>query len=521
MKHATRSTEPPHPATPPAPDASDSGPDGTTHVEVLVIGAGISGVGAGIRLRTAGIHDFMIIEAADTFGGTWRANTYPGCQCDVPSRLYSYSFAPNPDWSHVYADQPEILSYVTGVAERHGLRDRTRFSTRMTDAQWQADQGRWLVRTTGGDYSCRFLIAGAGPWNEPRTPDLPGLEDFEGEVFHSARWNHDLDLTGRRVAVLGTGASAVQFVPEIVDKVARLEVFQRTAQWVLPKPNHAIPAVERRAMRVPRLRAAVAGAEYRAMELLGRGIRDPRRLRAAQALARAHLRRQVRDPGLRAALTPDYTIGCKRILFSNRYYPALTRPHVTVHPTAATRLEGDVLHGADGSRAKADTIVLGTGFHLLDMPLADAVRDDAGRSLADTWKGSPTAYLGTVTAGYPNAFLLLGPGLGTGHSSAFTILESQLSLVIGAIQATRDTPGARVEVRREVQDRYNVELQHALAKTVYNVGGCSSYYLDDNGRNSFSWPWSTDRLRSRVGRFDPRDFTITPATAPHDQEAHA
>ncbi|PPS73373.1 MULTISPECIES: flavin-containing monooxygenase [Streptomyces] len=482
----------------------------STHFEVIVIGAGISGVGAGARLRGAGIRDFLIIEAADDFGGTWRANTYPGCQCDVPSRLYSYSFAPNPDWTRVYAHQPEILSYVRRVADTYRLREHTRFGVRMTEARWQPGPARWLVRSDAGEFTARFLIAGAGPWNEPLVPDVPGLDGFPGEVFHSARWNHDHDLRGKRVAVLGTGASAVQFVPAIAPDVARLHLFQRTAQWVLPKLDHHIPKAERWAMRhLPGVRAAVAGLEYRAMETLGRGFRRPELMRGVQALARGHLRATVRDAELRRKLTPDYTIGCKRILFSNHYYPALNRPNVAVHATAVDAVEGNTVRGADGSAAEVDAVILGTGFRILDTPLAGLVRDGDGRSLADHWQGSPEAYLGTVVTGFPNAFMLLGPGLGTGHSSAFAILEAQLELVLGAVKTAREGKWAALEVRADVQAAYNARLQTALAGTVYNSGGCRSYYLDTNGRNSFSWPWSTGRLRTEVGRFEAKDFTAS------------
>ncbi|MFF4628565.1 flavin-containing monooxygenase [Streptomyces griseorubiginosus] len=489
----------------------------STHVEVLVVGAGISGVGAGARLRAAGVRDFLIVEAAGDFGGTWRANTYPGCQCDVPSRLYSYSFAPNPRWTRVYAHQPEILAYVRRVADTYGLREHTRFGVRVTEARWQPGPARWRVRTDAGEFTARFLIAGAGPWNEPLVPDVPGLDRFPGEVFHSARWNHAYDLRGKRVAVLGTGASAVQFVPRIVPDVARLHLFQRTAQWVLPKPDHHVPRAERWAMgHVPGARAAVAALEYRVMEALGHGFRRPGLMRGVQAVARAHLRATVRDPALRRKLTPDYTIGCKRILFSNHYYPALTRPQVEVHAAAVRAVDGSTVRGADGSCAEVDAIILGTGFHILDSPLAGLVRDGTGRTLADHWQGSPEAYLGTVVAGFPNAFLLLGPGLGTGHSSAFAILEAQLDLVLGAITAARQQSWAAIEVREEVQSAYNARLQAALAGTVYNSGGCRSYYLDANGRNSFSWPWSTGRLRSEVGRFDARDFVLTDDTGVRD-----
>jgi len=482
--------------------------------EVVVVGAGISGIGAAIRLAEAGIGDVVLLEAADDIGGTWRANTYPGCACDVPSRLYAYSFAPNPSWSRTFATQPEVLRYVRGVAEQHGLRGRIRFGTRMEDARWDATEGQWLLTTSRGEMACRFLVAAAGPWNEPNIPAIPGLESFPGPAFHSARWDHGVDLTGRRVAVVGSGASAVQFVPEIQPDVARLHLYQRTAQWVLPKPDHAIPALQRWAMgAVPGLRAGSRGLEYGAMELVGLALRHPRWVGLLQAVGSAYLRAVVRDPDLRAALTPDYTLGCKRLLFSNTYLQSLTRPNVEVHASAVTEVAGSTVRAADGSAAEVDVLVLGTGFRILDMPLADHVRDGAGRSLADHWGGSPEAYLGTLVPGFPNAFLLLGPSLGTGHTSAFAILEAQLDLVTAAITEAREAD-AVLEVRRPVHDEYVAAVQAALPATVYNAGHCRSYYFDRNGRNSFSWPWSTRRLVDEVGTFRRDDVDLSPVPAP-------
>jgi cyclohexanone monooxygenase len=483
------------------------------HHETLIVGGGISGVGAAIRLTQEGLTDFAILEAADDFGGTWRANTYPGCACDVPSRLYSYSFAPNLHWTRAFAGQPEILDYVRYTARAHGLYDRVHFGVRMEDAHWDRAQRLWRLTTTSGEITCRFLVAGAGPWNEPLIPDLPGIESFPGEVFHSARWRHDVDLAGRRVAVLGSGASAVQFVPAIQPEVGALHLFQRTAQWVLPKPDHTLSRAERFAIaRVPGARRAFRQLEYSGLELVGLAIRNPRLITTLQAVGRAYLRTTVKDRGLRAKLTPAYTLGCKRLLFSNNYLQALTQENVAVHAAAVSAIEGPTVVGSDGSRTEVDTIILGTGFHILDMPLADHVHDAHGRSLSDHWAGSPEAYLGTMTTGFPNAFLLLGPSLGTGHTSAFTILEAQLELVLSAIKATRPVAGAVLEVRPEAQAAYVAQVQSALGSTVYNAGGCRSYYFDVNGRNSFSWPWSTARLRRTVGRFVPDDVTITTPT---------
>ncbi|OXM62673.1 flavin-containing monooxygenase [Amycolatopsis vastitatis] len=477
---------------------------------VLVIGAGASGLGAAIRLGQAGIGDLAVLEKAGELGGTWRDNTYPGCACDVPSALYSYSFAPNPEWTRAFAGQAEIRAYLRETAARFGVTEKIRYGVEVTRAQWNERDARWELETSQGPYSTRVLVAGTGPWHEPLIPDLPGLGGFPGEVFHSARWNHGYDLTGQRVAVIGSGASAVQFVPEIVPRVGRLHLFQRTAQWVLPKPDHPVPGVERLLLRrFPALQRALRRAEYGAMETLGFGFRHPWLLRQVQKIGLAHLRLTVRDPALRAALTPDYTLGCKRLLMSNTYYRALTKSTVDVHPTAVRAIEGNRVLGADGSAAEVDAIIFGTGFHILDMPVSARVFDAEGRSLDDHWKGSPQAFAGTTVAGFPNLYLLLGPSLGTGHSSAFMILEAQLKHTVAAVTRTLRADRTSLAVRPEVQEAFNAEVQAALPGTVYQSGGCSSYYTDVNGRNSFSWPFSTGRLRSRVGSFDEADYEIT------------
>ncbi len=477
--------------------------------EVLVIGAGASGLGAAIKLRQSGITGFAVLEKAADLGGTWRDNTYPGCACDVPSALYSYSFAPNPEWTRAFAGQSEIRAYLRDTAERFGVTGHIRFGAEVIRAQWSEVRSRWELETTQGAFTAKILIAGTGPWHEPLIPDLPGLADFPGEVFHSSRWNHDYDLAGKRVAVVGSGASAVQFVPEIQPVVERLHLFQRTAQWVLPKPDHHVPRAERLLLRrFPAVRRALRSAEYAGMEALGLGFRHPWLLRQVQRIGLAHLRLAVRDPALRKALTPDYTLGCKRLLMSNTYYRALTRSTVDVHPTAVREIVANRVIGADGSAAEVDAIIFGTGFHILDMPVAGRVFDGEGRSLDEHWKGSPQAYLGTTVAGFPNLYLLLGPSLGTGHTSAFMILEAQLSYAIGAVEETLRRGWASVRVRPEIQEAFNDEVQAALPGTVYQSGGCSSYYTDVNGRNSFSWPWSTGRLRSMVRDFARSDHLV-------------
>ncbi len=483
--------------------------DGTDH-EVVIIGAGISGIGAAIRLRQLGITDFVVLEQATEIGGTWRANTYPGCACDVPSALYSFSFAPNPEWTRLFAEQPEIHEYIESTAAAHEIPQHIHFGVEMSNSRWSESAQRWTVETSGGTCTAKFVIAAAGPWNEPLIPTLPGLETFAGEVFHSSRWNHDYDLAGKRIAVVGTGASAVQFVPEIQPVVATLHLFQRTAQWVLPKPDRYVPRIARFLMQTaPVAHKALRSIEYAIMESLGLGFRHPWILRMVQLIGRAQLRFQVRDPALRRALTPDYTLGCKRLLMSNTYLPALSQPNVQVHASAVAEIRGDTVVGADGTRSEVDAIIFGTGFHILDMPLATKVFDGAGRSLDEHWQGSPRGYLGSTIAGFPNAFILLGPSLGTGYSSAFMILEAQLDYIAKAITHCRLHGWATLEVRREIQEAFNAEVQDALGSTVYNAGGCASYFFDANGRNSFNWPWSTGALRRRLSKFDPHDYNHT------------
>jgi cation diffusion facilitator CzcD-associated flavoprotein CzcO len=471
--------------------------------EVVVIGAGASGIGAAVRLRQQGVTDFVVLEKGAGIGGTWRDNTYPGCACDVPSRLYSYSFAPNPDWSRVFAAQPEILAYLQDTARHHDLASHVRLGVEVRQARW--DNTRWRLSTSAGDLTARVVIAAAGPWHEPNLPDIPGLAGFDGPVFHSSRWDHGVDLTGRRVAVVGSGASAVQFVPAIAPTVRRLHLFQRTPQWVLPKPDHRVPNLERRLLRNPRALAMLRSAEYRSLEALGFAFRHPRLQPVLKAIAAAHIRAAIRDPALRRAVTPDYPVGCTRPLVANNYYPALTRRNVEVHATGVREIRGNTVTGADGTTAEVDAVILGTGFRILDMPLAARLLDTRGASLADHWQGSPRAYLGTTVAGFPNLFLLLGPSLGT-VSSAFVVIEAQLRHVMQALGHLRASGAVSLAVRESVQEAFNTRVQAALPMTAYQAGGCRSYYVDANGRNSFSWPWSTDRMIELLDRFDPRDY---------------
>jgi cation diffusion facilitator CzcD-associated flavoprotein CzcO len=482
--------------------------------DIVIIGAGFSGLGTAIRLRQQGIEDFVVLERHDDVGGTWWANTYPGCACDVPSHLYSFSFAPNPEWSQTYSPQPEIRAYLQRCAERYDLYRSIRFGTTVTEAAWDDGAGRWTVQTSGGPVSARVLIAGIGPLTEPRIPDLPGLDTFEGAVFHSARWDHDHDVSGERVAAIGTGASAIQFVPAIQPKVAQLHVFQRTAPWVVPHTNRRVSDPERRLYRrLPALQKAVRAGVYAGREVLVLGfVKNPRLMGVPERLARRHMRAQIADPELLERVTPDYTIGCKRILPSNRWYPALGKPNVELVTSPISAVRPHSIVAADGTERDVDTIIFGTGFHVADMPVGEWVRGRDGTRLVDTWKGSPRAHLGCTVAGFPNLFLLLGPNTGLGHNSVIYMLESQINHVMDALRVMRERGAAVAEVKPEVQQAYNRELDAKMAGTVWSTG-CSSWYLDDTGRNPTLWPDWTWRFRLRTRRFDPAEHTLRAASA--------
>ncbi|WP_297767029.1 flavin-containing monooxygenase [uncultured Alcanivorax sp.] len=482
--------------------------------DVLIVGAGISGIGLGIRLQDAGFDNFVILEKAADLGGTWRDNTYPGCACDVPSALYSYSFAQKPDWSRAFAGQTEILDYVRDTANRHNIPGFIRFNQAVERAQWRESKNLWEVQTGDQLYLARTVVACSGYLHEPIIPNIPGLKDFQGKLFHSSRWDHDHDLSGERVAVIGTGASAIQFVPEIQPKVQQLTLFQRTPQWVLPKPDHPIPKIEENFFRLPFTLNAWRKMLYGGFETFGIGFRKPALLRQIQKLGEAHIRLAIKDPALRAKLTPDYTLGCKRVLMSNQYYPALNQANVDVFATGLKEVRGNTLVGQDGSECDVDTIILGTGFFVTEPPIADHIYNDAGESLSNMWQDGMQAYRGTTIAGLPNAFMVLGPNLGIGHNSAFIVIEAQINYILSTLQTMRDQQLSRVEVKADSQRTYNRKVQKDLQGTVWNTGGCSSYYLDKNGFNSVGFPWSTLEMQRLLKDFDPDSYTLTPATQP-------
>lgn len=486
--------------------ATDDLPD---EVDVLIVGVGFGGLAALHRLRKD--HPdlrVLAVERADGPGGVWRANSYPGAACDVPTSLYSLSFADNPDWSHTYGRQSEIKNYADGVAA--GFADRIRYRCEVVRATWNADENRWAVDTSDGTVRTRFMIAAPGALSTPEIPEVEGLSEYSGTVFHTARWDHAHDLTGRKVAVVGSGASAIQVVPEIVDKVAQLVVFQRTPSWVIPRLDRTISAAERALYRrFPTTHRVARRFTWLTHEFHVLAMAHHQKiLRVFRALSMRHLRRQVADPGLRRRLTPNFTIGCKRILISNKWYPALVHPHTTVTGALARLTDSGAL-SADGTEFEVDTVIFATGFTPTTPPLATVIVGREGRRLDEVWDGSPSAYRGVEIPGFPNFFLLYGPNTNLGHSSILLMLEAQAYHIGRALAHVQRRGAARIEVTRPAHDAYIADIDAQLAGTVWNSGGCGSWYFDATGRNSVMWPTYTGTYRHMMSEFVPAHHVLS------------
>lgn len=479
--------------------------------DIAIIGAGFSGIGIAARLRERGFDDLRVFEAREGVGGTWRANHYPGCACDIPSHLYSLSFAPKGDWSRLYAPQAEILEYLEEATDRLGVRDSIRFGAQLANARWDEGDRRWhLAFADGSTHSARVLVSGMGGLTRPSIPNVEGLDEFEGEVFHSAEWRHDVDLDGARVAVIGTGASAIQFVPHVARRAAQVYVHQRTPPWVMPHLDRPIsPLVQRLFTRVPLLRRAMRGFVWGAQEALGTSlIRSRRAMRALEARAVRNIERSIADPELRAKLTPNYRMGCKRILVSNDWYPALAQPHVEVVTDGIARVTPTGVVTADGVEREVDVIVLGTGFRPTDTltPLALHGRD--GSDINESWEAGLAAYRGTTVANLPNFFMLMGPNTGLGHNSQVFMIESQMNYVLSALEQMRAHDVHAIEVRRDVQDSYNANVQRRFAGTVWLTGGCQSWYLDRHGNNTTLWPGLSATFRRELRTCDLDEYEL-------------
>jgi len=479
-------------------------------LDVAVIGTGFSGLGMGVHLLKAGGRRFAIFEKADAVGGTWRENTYPGCACDVPSHLYSFSFAPFPGWSRMYAPQPEIRAYLETVATDFGLRPHIRFGHRVTALTWDEAARLWTVAFAGQPpVRARAVVAGMGGLHVPHVPEIAGLDTFGGIAFHSAQWRHDVDLTAKRVAVIGTGASAIQFVPQIVKTAGQVDVYQRTPPWILPKLDRTIGETEQTLYRMlPLAQWLYRGAIYARNERLALGFLDPKLMKIAETMARDHLAAQAPDPVLRAKLTPDYTVGCKRVLIANDYYPALQQPNAALITDAITRITPTGVVTADGRERPADVLIHGTGFLAMDPHGAVSVTGRGGRTLAEAWAdGTMPSHLGITVAGFPNYFLLMGPNTGLGHNSMVFMIESQIAFVMDALRLLDREGRAALDVTPAAQARFQDWLTQKLTTTVW-ASGCRSWYLNAQGRNVSIWPDFTFRYRARTKRVDRADYEL-------------
>jgi cation diffusion facilitator CzcD-associated flavoprotein CzcO len=484
------------------------------HVHTFVVGAGFAGLCMAIKLQENGGPDFLVAERGSDVGGTWRDNTYPGAACDVPSQLYSFSFAPNPAWSRSFSPQPEIQAYIQRVAEQSGVLDRFRFDTELEDARWDDDAQLWHVRTSTGRLTADVLVSAAGALSDAKLPDIDGIDSFQGEVFHSSRWRHDYDLAGKRVAVIGTGASAIQIVPEIAGKVAHLDVYQRTAPHIIPRRDRAYTRLEKLAFKhVPGVQKAYRTAIYWAREsFVPAFVVDPRIAAPAKKAAMANIHKGISDPELRAKVTPDFELGCKRVLISNDWYPALDRDDVDLVTDRISKITPGAVVTVDGTEREIDVLIVATGFLATDLPIGRHIHGRNGESLADHFRQhGMQAYKGATVHGFPNLFFIVGPNTGLGHSSMVFMIESQVAYAVDALRKMRTGQIAAVEPTPEAQQAWNDDLQRRMKRTVWNTGGCSSWYLDEHGRNVTLWPRTTYKFRQLTASFDTESYTAVPA----------
>ena len=470
----------------------------SNNVGIVIVGAGFGGIGMAIALKKAGFDDFVILEKDRDLGGTWRDNRYPGCACDVPAPLYSYSFELNPAWTRVYAPQPEIWDYLRMCSAKYGVDAHIRYGCAVERMDWDDGARHWHVVTRSGDsFLARAVVSAAGALHIPSYPDIPGADKFGGTSFHSSRWDHSCDLDGKQVAVIGTGASAIQFVPEIAPRVARLGVFQRTPPWIVPRLDGPVRA----GWRAPLSDRMLRDAYYWMLEARALSFAYPRLAPPVQRIALRYIERQVADPELRARVTPDYTIGCKRILLSDDYYPALQRPNVDLITERITELNETGVVTADGVTHPADVIIYGTGFNVIGAVAGLNVTGRDGRVL-----GGTEAYYGVTVDGFPNFFMLLGPNTGLGHTSVVFMIESQIQHIMSCLRILARDKADTIEVSASAQQRFNRGLQRRLQRAVWSAGGCRSWYLDTDGVNRALWPgfsveyWARTR-RARRGSY--------------------
>jgi cation diffusion facilitator CzcD-associated flavoprotein CzcO len=486
-----------------------------TTTGAIVIGTGFSGLGLAVAMKRSGHHDFVMLERAAEVGGTWRDNTYPGAACDIQSHLYSYSFRPNPHWSRVYASQPEILAYLKQTAEDEELYPHIRFNATVTHAEWDEADRTWAVRTTSGSYRAPALVSAAGHLSDPSYPDIDGLQDFRGTIFHSARWDHQCDPAGKRIGVIGTGASAIQIVPEIQPVAGHLTVFQRTAPWVIPRPDHAYTPAERRTFeRVPE-----SAQQLRNELFWGNEARFPQRrlvpafINEITGRALDHLNAQVADPALREKLRPDYQIGCKRILISSEYYPALTKANVTLETNGIASVDATGIITGTGDHVDLDAIIVATGFEAAELPIANIIYGRDGEALAEHWEDGGRAFACTTVSGFPNLFVMLGPNTGLGAGSMIFMVETQISYIREALRFI-SAEGAVIEPDQAAETAYVESIQARSQGSVWLSGGCSSWYLHPrSGRLTTLWPDFMSQFRRENGTFRLDGYHVKRAPA--------
>jgi cyclohexanone monooxygenase len=481
------------------------------HTQIAIIGAGFSGIAMGRYLQKSGREDFIIFEKGNDVGGTWRDNTYPGIACDVPSNLYSFSFALNPNWSRSYSGGREINDYIRATSKKLGLLGHIRFNTTVTAGNWDDAEQLWRLDTTGGPVTANFIVGAMGFLSEPMVPQLPGIENFKGESFHSQQWDHGFDLKGKRVAVVGTGASAIQFVPQIQPEVSELHLYQRTAPWILPRSERSLTGFEHKLYKyLPFTQKFARSVVYTFLEMRVLGFVKQRKLmKGMQFVATLNIRRHIKDRELRKKVTPDFDLGCKRVLMANNYYPAITEENVELITHGVTEVREKSIVAADGSEREVDAIIWGTGFRVTDNPDWETLRGRDGRTLTETWE--PTglrAYLGTLVPNFPNTFLVIGPNTTLGHSSMVYMIESTMQYILSILDHVEKQGAASFEVREETVDAFERDIEQRSEGTIWTTGGCSSWYLDDNGRNTTLWPDFTFRFRKLCREFEPGQVTL-------------
>ena len=480
--------------------------------DIVVIGTGFAGVCMGIKLLENGFNDFVILERSNDVGGTWRDNTYPGAACDVPSHLYCFSFEPNPNWSRMYSGHKEIYDYTWHCVRKYGLEKHIIFEKSILGGDYDAANSEWTINMTDGtSMKCNKWINGMGPLNRPVFPNLEGFNDFKGDYFHSSEWRHDVDLKGKKVAVIGTGASAVQITPNIADEVSELHVFQRTASWIIPKRDRDMMGWEKWLFRkVPFVQKLYRWFIYWQNEVRTPiFVHYPQLTKYTGLLGSSYLKRVIKDPELRQKLTPHYSMGCKRILPSNHFYQTLNKEHVLLHADGIERITENGILDKNGNETKVDCIIYATGFEAADFPKWFKVSGDKGQQLMDVWKEGPEAYLGAVVSGFPNMFMLIGPNTGLGHTSMTIMIEACVNYVVECLKTIRKREAKSMDLKPEVQTAFNEDLQKRLAKTVWMTGGCQSWYISKTGKNTSLWPMSTLTYMSRTKRVNEGDFSFS------------